>query len=241
MLEVTLTKAVERYLSDTFCCTAEELSKADVLFAVNPNADEPYMKIMTYKNCVVVSTSADMSARVKGFLAGKTRDEIFECPLVYGQTIHYIPDITKMKEAELPDGFAYELLEGKEINKLSHVQGFDNSLVFDENSNTSTKIVFAAKEGDQVIAIAGAGIVTDKLWEVGIDVLPGYRNNGLGSILVSALTAVILKKGVIPFYSASVTNIGSQRVAGRAGYVPSWVDTFGNVYDENYAYKTSIV
>ncbi len=37
-------------------------------------------------------------------------------------------------------------------------------------------------------------------------------------------------------YSASVTNIGSQMVASRCGYIPFWVDTFETVLDESFAY-----
>ena len=37
----------------------------------------------------------------------------------------------------------------------------------------------------------------------------------------------ILEQNKIPFYSASVTNIASQAVAIRSGYMPLWTDTFG--------------
>jgi len=30
---------------------------------------------------------------VKTLLVGKSRDEVFECPLIYGPSIYYIPDI----------------------------------------------------------------------------------------------------------------------------------------------------
>ena len=88
-----------------------------------------------------------------------------------------------------------------------------------------------------MIAIAGAAKESKQMWEVGIDVMPEYRNDGLGNAMVRYLTLEILKKGIVPFYSASVTNIASQMVASRAGYVPCWVDTFGNVFDDNYVYE----
>ena len=64
----------------------------------------------------------------------------------------------------------------------------------------------------------------DGLWEVGIDVLPEYRNCRIGTQLVKKLTDVLLAKNIVPFYSASVTNIGSQMVASRCGYIPVWVE-----------------
>ena len=81
---------------------------------------------------------------------------------------------------------------------------------------------------------------TEKLWEIGIDVKPEYRNNGLGTKLVSNLTVDIIKQGIVPFYSDSVTNLGSQMVANRSGYIPYWIDTYGNILDGSSPYNTFV-
>ena len=47
----------------------------------------------------------------------------------------------------------------------------------------------------------------------------------------------ILEKGIVPIWCASATNIGSQAVANKSGYVPLWFETFGNVFDDNFLYK----
>ena len=65
------------------------------------------------------------------------------------------------------------------------------------------------------------------LREIGIDVKKEYRGKKLASLLVHNLTVAILEQEKIPFYSASVTNIASQAVAIRSGYMPLWTDTFG--------------
>ena len=75
------------------------------------------------------------------------------------------------------------------------------------------------------------------LWEMGVDVLPAYRDQGLASVLVSHLAEKIMEKGLVPFYSASVTNIGSQSVAHRCGLMPCWVSTYSNTLLEGYTYK----
>ena len=67
-----------------------------------------------------------------------------------------------------------------------------------------------------------------------------YRKNGLATILTENLTVKILKKGIVPIWCASSTNIGSQAVASRSNYIPLWVESFGDVYDENYVYKDLI-
>ena len=64
-------------------------------------------------------------------------------------------------------------------------------------------------------------------WYASMYVKKEYRGRKLAAVLVRNLTIEILKHGKIPFYSASVTNIASQAVAVRAGYMPLWTDTFG--------------
>ena len=77
----------------------------------------------------------------------------------------------------------------------------------------------------------------DGLWEIGVDVFPVYRNSGIATYLVKRLTQELLTQNIVPFYSASVTNIGSQMVASRCGYIPTWIDTFGTVLDGSSAYS----
>lgn len=55
-------------------------------------AKKQYIKILVYRNCVVVCTSEDLHYKVRELLQNKNRDKIFELPLVYGQTIHYVPN-----------------------------------------------------------------------------------------------------------------------------------------------------
>jgi predicted GNAT family acetyltransferase len=82
-------------------------------------------------------------------------------------------------------------------------------------------------KNNKVIGLAGASLVNEDLREVGIDVKLAYRGRGLATVLVRNLSIEILNRGKIPFYCASVTNIASQAVAIRSGYMPLWTDTYG--------------
>lgn len=119
-----------------------------------------------------------------------------------------------------------ELYEGNNLKTLCDIEGFENSLAFDAEGNTNTTIVLCAIKDNQIIAIAGAA-PTGKLMEVGIDVKKKWRGYGLARLLVRNLTVEILERNMIPFYSASVTNLASQAVAIRSGYMPLWTDSFG--------------
>ena len=119
---------------------------------------------------------------------------------------------------------------------MQGICGFENSLAFDEDGKTPTCIVLCAKKGDEIVGLAGASDEAGNMWEVGVDVQSAHRRSGLATALVSQLTAAILKKGIVPFYSASVTNLGSQGVASRSGYSPCWVSTYRTVLDGSSSY-----
>lgn len=119
-----------------------------------------------------------------------------------------------------------ELYEGNNLKTLCDIEGFENSLAFDAEGNTNTTIVLCAIKDNEIIAIAGAA-PTGKLMEVGIDVKKKWRGYGLARLLVRNLTVEIPERNMIPFYSASVTNLASQAVAIRSGYMPLWTDSFG--------------
>lgn len=234
-----ITEKIEELLQKEYHCSREELGGSGTLYTVNTDAKQPYLKMLAYRNRVVVCASESLLPRVRELLRDKTRDEIFECPFVYGQTIHFVPD-SLPDRGPLPE-YRYEFLLGKEINALQGLTGFENSLTFDSKGNTSTRAIFLAKDSSGITGIAGAaGSPVNGLWEVGVDVTAEHRRAGLGTYLVSALTRELLARGIAPFYSASVTNIASQMVASRCGYIPRWVDTFGTTLDGSSGYNSIV-
>lgn len=189
----------------------------------------------------MVCTSENLHYKVQELLQSKNRDEIFELPLVYGQTIHYVPNDNYTEDALISLDCKCEYLFGRDILSLTGLTGFENSLAFDENGSTSTKGVYIAKDNNKIIGVAGAAeSSTDGVWEIGIDVMEKYRNARLGTYLVRGLTKELLARNIIPFYSASITNIGSQMVASRCDYIPLWVDTFGTILDGSSVYNDMV-
>ena len=71
--------------------------------------------------------------------------------------------------------------------------------------------------------MAGADDYMNELWQIGIDVLPEFRHQGLGLYLVKELAADIEKLRKVPFYTTWSPNIASTRVALGAGFYPVWV------------------
>ena len=72
------------------------------------------------------------------------------------------------------------------------------------------------------IAMAGASDDSPIMRQIGVDVLPAYRNHHLASVLVRELARAVLAAGFVPFYGTSPSHVLSQRVAFAAGLVPTW-------------------
>lgn len=234
-------KSIQAYLCAQLDCTPDDLSgtggssSSGTVYVPNRSAEPPFIRLAAIGQRVIVSASPDLLPRIEEWTRNRCRDEIFELPLVYGQTIHYIPD--EVPQLPLPSGYNYRLLEGEAIRQLAGLTGFPNSLAFDSQGRTGTGIVCFAEAEGKIIALAGAGQEYESLWEMGVDTDPNYRSQGLGAALVSWLTRELLARERVPFYSASVTNIGSQSAAHRSGLRPYWMDTYSNVLLDDYVYK----
>ena len=82
----------------------------------------------------------------------------------------------------------------------------------------------AAYDGEQLIGLAGCSADCDEMWQIGIDVLPAYRRQGVASALTSRLALEILERGMVPFYCAAWSNVKSVRNAVKCGFRPAWVE-----------------
>ena len=185
-------ETIYKYIAKQMNCGIQDLHAGETIFIENDNKPEKYIKILSIEDTNIITLSSDLFSDGMRQLCGKSRDELYESNYVFGQTLHYVPDINQMKLLPFAEGYTFELLID-----------------------------------DDIIALAGASFVNHELREVGIDVKKAFRGKKLASLLVHNLTVEILKQGKIPFYSASVTNIASQAVAIRSGYMPLWTDTFG--------------
>ena len=81
-----------------------------------------------------------------------------------------------------------------------------------------------AYDGDKLIGLAGCSADCDEMWQIGVDVLPEYRRNGIASAITSRLTSEIIKRDKVPFYCTAWSNVRSVRNAIKCGLIPSWVE-----------------
>ena len=81
-MKKTIQNKIEQLLSKEYHCSPEELKKSGTVYSIKPDAERPYIKILAYKNCVLVCTSKDWYTKVKTLLLNRSKDEIFELPFV---------------------------------------------------------------------------------------------------------------------------------------------------------------
>lgn len=182
-----------------------------------------HFDMMTMGNSIIVSATPARLKYVKDQLSGKSRDEAFSMPFLCGHSMWYLPDLANLKCVSVPGGFVFETVERNEIPHLHDTERFSNAIQTDPNHPIQNALVMLAKYGDSIVAMVGAADLSSTMWGIGIDVLPEYRNHGLAVYLVTAITAEILKQGIVPCYGASSSNLASQKVAHRAGFMPAWV------------------
>lgn len=83
-------------------------------------------------------------------------------------------------------------------------------------------------KNDELVGIACASADSKTMYQIGVDVLPQYRGKEIAVKLVNMLTIEILNRGVVPYYTTDCTNINSQKVAVKSGYIPAWSHCFRN-------------
>lgn len=232
----TMIDKIKKYLADKYECDIEEINK-DGLNIIRNN-EEHKIKMLLFYDLILVSCSSNLYNLVKEKLEGKSTYEIFEFPLVYGQSIYFIPDVERITKQDEIDDFKFKLFD-ENTYEIELSSGFENAITF-ENGKCISNIAYCAYYGNKIIGVAGADKINDDIWEVGIEVLPEYRKDGLATILTKNLTLKILEKGIVPIWCASSTNIGSQAVANKSNYIPLWFETFGDVFDEGFVYKDLI-
>lgn len=201
---------------------------------------KPYLEIATMGNGTVVSADIDILVKIKPIIENKSRDDLFSSPFLYGHSLYYVPDCTRIKELPCPDEFTFHVGEGKEIHHLYEFQGFNNALSYDKNHIRPDILATYVMKGDIVAAVAGASIDSKTMWQIGIDVLPPYRNVGLASCLVCNLALMIMERGIVPYYGTASSNIPSQAVAYRSGLIPTWMCTYKNLFDGKSTYNVNI-
>jgi GNAT superfamily N-acetyltransferase len=190
-------------------------------------------QLVSYGNNVVASVSPDFWEITEHYINQYPVEHLFETPNLHilnealtqkGQKIcfmaeYFLPDINLLH----PLDCSYELriLTQPDFAEL-YLPEWSNALC--EARKQLDVLGVGAYDGEKLIGLAACSADCDTMWQIGIDVLPAYRRQGIASALTSRLAAEILKRGKVPFYCAAWCNIKSVRNAIKSGFRPAWVE-----------------
>ncbi len=188
--------------------------------------------MVSYGSNVVASVREELVPAAGRYLAGRSTQECFAPPALHElgallapfglrigcQSEYYLPDPARMRKWDC--AYALRVLQREDFCAL-YLPQWGNALCAARREYDV--LCVGAYDGDSLAGLAGCSADGERLWQIGIDVLPEYRNRGVARALVSRLAREAFARGKVPFYCAAWSNILSQKTALACGFVPAWV------------------
>jgi len=232
--------ALRQSACDCNCAPEDFLREENVITTSRTHPDaRKYLPLpfkcdmVSYGSNIVAQTSEELAEVIRDYLNRYPVEHCFETP-----HLHVLDDMLKeyglkvcfMAEYFLPEperlcelSCAYELrtLHQNDFAEL-YLPEWSNALC--EKRKELDILGVRAYDGEKLIGLAGCSADCADMYQIGVDVLPEYRKQGIASALTSRLALEILKLGKVPFYCAAWCNIKSVRNAVKCGFSPAWVE-----------------
>ena len=232
--------ALRQSAEDIGCRPKDFLSDRNVVvpFCLGENARRYYKEPITcnfvsYGNNVVAATTAEVSDLVTEYIGKFEFYHCFEAPNMHwlndrlakqGHKVcfmaeYYLPDVNRIPDSDC----LYEIrVLGQGDFKEMYLPEWSNALCSDRKHLDVLGV--GAYDNARQVGFAACSADCDKMWQIGVDVLPEYRQKGIASSLTSRLAREILERGKVPFYCSAWSNIRSARNAAKSGFIPAWVE-----------------
>lgn len=222
-------------------CSPQDFRKKENVVVISGKKEEarkylvlPFAcNLVSYGNNVVASVGEELKEIAEGYISRYPMEHCFETPNMHvlndalqerGLRIcfmaeYFLPDMDRLRE--LPCAYEMRMLSQEDFADL-YLPEWGNALC--EDRKQLDVVGVGAYEEGKLVGMAGASADCDSMWQIGVDVLPEYRRQGIACALTSRLALEILKKGRVPFYCAAWSNIRSVRNAVKSGFRPAWVE-----------------
>ena len=232
--------ALQQSAYDCNCDAADFLSEKNVvtLSKANPKARK-YIPLplecdlVSYGNNIVAQVSERTKPAVSEYIHKFEAYPCFETPQinmlndllapfdlkVCFMAEYFLPDVTKLKALDC--GYELRVLPKEGFADL-YAEQWEHCLTFDDRERDVLAV--GAYDNGKLIGLADCSADSDSMYQIGVDVLPGYRRKGVASAVTSKLALEILERDKVPFYCAAWSNIQSVRNAIKSGFRPAWVE-----------------
>jgi GNAT superfamily N-acetyltransferase len=221
-------------------CSMDDFTKNEnriVISSKNPNARKYlelpfYCDLTSYGNNIVASVSEELADTVNEYISKYPVEHCFETPNLhtlmeklkpYNLNVcfmaeYFLSDMNSIQA--LPCKYETRVLEPEQFAEY-YLPEWGNALC--EKRKQLDVLAVGAFDDDKLIGLAGCSADCDSMWQIGIDVLPRYRKQGIASSLTSKLAMEVLNRNKVPFYCCAWSNIKSARNAIKSGFRPAWV------------------
>lgn len=222
-------------------CSADDFVSTEnkiVLSKAHPEARR-YLKLpfacnlVSYGNNIVASVQEEYQEVVQKYISKYPIEHCFETPNMHvlddalkerGLRIcfmaeYFLPDVNLLDVPECP--YELRILQQEDFADL-YVDCWSNALCADRKQYDVLGV--GAYDEDTLVGLAGCSADCDTMWQIGVDVLPEYRRQGIASALTSKLALEILEREKVPFYCAAWSNLKSVRNAIKSGFRPAWIE-----------------
>ena len=243
--------AMKQSSIDSNCAAADFLSDKNKIVISNRNPmARKYLQLpflcdfTSYGSNIVASISPELEEIVKEYLSAFCVEHCFETPNIHVlieklkpfnlnicfMAEYFLPDIEAIHP--LPCAYEAKIITCSDFEPL-YLPEWSNALC--EKRKHLDKLAVGAFTNGKLIGLAGCSADCETMWQIGVDVLPEYRQQGIASCLTGKLAFEILAQNIVPFYCCAWSNIKSARNAIKSGFVPAWVQMTvkPNVFIEN--------
>lgn len=231
--------ALRQSAVDSSCREEDFLSSQNkvVISRKNPGARKylelPFLFDLTsYGSNIVASVSQRFTETAEAYINRFPAEHCFETPNLhilmdklrpFGVNVcfmaeYFLPDLRHRADISCP--YTIKILRPSELKGL-YLPQWSNALC--EKRKELDILAAGAYQGKKLIGLAGCSADCEEMWQIGVDVLPEYRRQGIASAITVRLKEEILELGKVPFYCAAWSNIKSVRNAISSGFKPAWV------------------
>ncbi|MCR4708513.1 MAG: GNAT family N-acetyltransferase [Clostridiales bacterium] len=236
MLSVAMRQSAE----DIGCAADDFLKKENVTVHYRRGVNaRKYLKepitcsLVSYGNNVVAASAEVVSGVVSEYVGRYGFYRCFETPNLHWLNEHLLErghKICFMAEYYLLDTnrtsdliCAYETrLLGQADFQVLYLPEWSHALC--EERKELDVLGIGAYDRGRLVGLAACSADCKDMWQIGIDVLPAYRRQGIASALTGKLAKEIMKCGKVPFYCSAWSNLRSVRNAVKSGFIPAWVE-----------------
>lgn len=236
-------QAIRLQLSYEFNCRPEDFSgEANVITTPLLHekrrmfSEKPFfLQMVTFGANAVISADERIHPWLQKWLEGKRGFWIFEQhnyyeletelrKYGYKMALTHHMFVPKPELMNVQTDLKIRWLETADLMEFYGREEFSNALCDRFRPDRPDMLAVVALDGEKIMGMAGCSADTPLLWQIGIDVLPEYRGRGIATTLVSLLRDEVFRRGAIPYYGTSLSNLGSWKTALHSGFVPAWVE-----------------